>query len=104
VVLGMFLDGLSMLVVTIPIVFPVITGLGFDPIWFGVVAVIVIEMGMITPPVGLNVFVVKGVAADVPMTTIFRGVLPFLLAMVIGLLLIILFRQIAHVIPNTMFG
>jgi tripartite ATP-independent transporter DctM subunit len=104
VVLGMFLDGLSMLVVTIPIVFPVITGLGFDPIWFGVVAVIVIEMGMITPPVGLNVFVVKGVAADVPMTTIFRSVLPFLLAMVIGLLLIILFRQIAHVIPNTMFG
>ncbi|TPE43124.1 TRAP transporter large permease, partial [Amaricoccus solimangrovi] len=67
VVLGMFLDGLSMLVVTIPIVFPVVTALGFDPVWFGVVAVIVIEMGMITPPVGLNVFVVKGVATDVPM-------------------------------------
>jgi TRAP-type C4-dicarboxylate transport system permease large subunit len=90
--------------VTIPIVFPVITAAGFDPIWFGVVAVIVIEMGMITPPVGLNVFVVKGVAPDVPMTTIFRGVLPFLLAMAIGLLLIILFPQIALVIPNTMFG
>ncbi|UOM35019.1 TRAP transporter large permease subunit [Acuticoccus sp. I52.16.1] len=62
VVLGMFLDGLSVLVVTIPIVFPMTKALGFDPIWFGALAVIVIEMGMITPPVGLNVFVVKGVA------------------------------------------
>ncbi|MGO4855411.1 TRAP transporter large permease [Phaeovulum sp. W22_SRMD_FR3] len=104
VVLGMFLDGLSMLVVTVPIVFPVIQMLGFDPIWFGVVAVIVIEMGMITPPVGLNVFVVKGIAGDVPMATVFRGVLPFLLAMLIGLLLIILFPQIALFIPQAMFG
>ncbi|WP_108661317.1 TRAP transporter large permease [Acuticoccus kandeliae] len=104
VVLGMFLDGLSMLVVTIPIVFPVVTGLGFDPVWFGVVAVIVIEMGMITPPVGLNVFVVKGVAADVPLTTVFRGVMPFLLAMIVCLILIIVFPQIALFIPNSMFG
>ena len=104
VVLGMFLDGLAMLVVTIPIVFPVIQQVGFDPIWFGVVAVIVIEMGMITPPVGLNVFVVKGVARDVPITTIFRGVAPFLLAMFVGLLLIIMFPQIALLIPNSMYG
>lgn len=104
VVLGMFLDGLSMLVVTIPIVFPVIQELGFDPIWFGVVAVIVIEMGMITPPVGLNVFVVKGVAQDVPMATVFKGVLPFLLAMILALLLIIIFPQIATLIPDSMFG
>ncbi len=104
VVLGMFLDGLSMLVVTIPIVYPVIKALGFDPIWFGVVAVIVIEMGMITPPVGLNVFVVKGVAEDVEMATVFKGVMPFLLAMFVGLLLIIAFPDIALIIPNTMFG
>ena len=104
VVLGMFLDGLSMLVVTIPIVFPVIVQYGFDPIWFGVVAVIVIEMGMITPPVGLNVFVVRGVAPDVPMATIFRGVMPFLAAMLVCLILIILFPQIALMIPDTMFG
>ncbi|WP_353475703.1 TRAP transporter large permease (plasmid) [Salipiger sp. H15] len=105
VVLGMFMDGLSMLVITIPIVFPVITGFGFDPIWFGVVAVIVIEMGMITPPVGMNVFVVRGVAGpDVPLTTVFSGVAPFLLAMVVGLILIILFPSIATIIPNTMFG
>lgn len=104
VVLGMFMDGLSMLVITIPIVFPVILSMGFDPIWFGVVAVIVIEMGMITPPVGLNVFVVRGVATGVPLTTVFKGVFPFLLAMLVALLLIIAFPQIALFIPNSMFG
>lgn len=104
IVLGMFMDGLSMLVVTVPIVFPVVVGLGFDPIWFGVVAVIVIEMGMITPPVGLNVFVVRGVAEDVPLMTIFRGVTPFLIAMLVGLLLIIAIPGIALILPNSMFG
>lgn len=102
VVLGMFLDGLAMLVITIPIYFPVITALGFDPIWFGVVAVIVIEMGMITPPVGLNVFVVRNVAQGVPLATVFKGVTPFLIAMVICLILIVLFPQIALLIPQSM--
>ncbi len=104
VVMGMFMDGLSMLVISIPVVFPVITAMGFDPIWFGVVAVIVIEMGMITPPVGLNVFVVRGVAGNVALTTVFRGVFPFLIAMIVGLILIILIPQIALFIPNSMFG
>lgn len=104
VVLGMFLDGLAMLVITIPIYFPIVTALGFDPIWFGVIAVIVIEMGMITPPVGLNVFVVRNVAEDVALSTIFRGVIPFLIAMVVCLLLIIAFPQIALLIPNSMFN
>jgi len=104
VVLGMFLDGLAMLVITIPIYFPVVTALGFDPIWFGVVAVIVIEMGMITPPVGLNVFVVRNVAQDVALATVFRGVTPFLVAMIICLALIVAFPQIALIIPNSMFG
>ncbi|MEM9104366.1 MAG: TRAP transporter large permease [Pseudomonadota bacterium] len=104
ILLGMFLDGLAMLVVTIPIYYPVVVALGFDPIWFGVVAVIVIEMGMITPPVGLNVFVVRGVAGDVPLATIFAGVIPFLLAMIATLLLIILVPAIALFIPNSMFG
>ena len=102
-VLGMFMDGLAMLVVTIPIFFPIITGLGFDPIWFGVVAVIVIEMGMITPPVGLNVFVVKSVAQDVPMATIFRGVIPFWIAMAVCLLAVVVFPQIALMLPSAMF-
>ena len=102
-VLGMFMDGLAMLVVTIPIFYPIVTGLGFDPIWFGVIAVIMIEMGMITPPVGMNVFVVKGIAPDVPMSIIFRGVLPFWFAMLVCLGLIVLFPQIALLIPQAMF-
>lgn len=104
VVLGMFMDALSMLVITIPIVFPIILSLGYDPIWFGVIAVIVIEMGMITPPVGINVFVVKGIAPTVPMATIFRGVLPFWFAMLVALVLLIAFPQLALFIPESMFG
>ena len=80
-----------------------ITGLSFDPIWFGVVAVIVIEMGMITPPVGLNVFVVKSVAQDVPMATIFRGVIPFWIAIAVCLLAVVVVPQIALMLPSAMF-
>jgi len=102
IILGMFFDGLAMLVVTMPVVYPIVTGLGFDPIWFGVVVVVVIEMGLITPPVGINVFVVKGVARDVPMATIFRGVLPFWFAMAVCLGLLIIFPQIALFLPGQM--
>ena len=104
IILGMFMDGLSMLVISIPIVYPVIMSFGFDPIWFGVIAVIVIEMGMITPPVGINVFVVKSVAENVPMLSVFKGVLPFWFAMLLCLVLIIIFPQIALLIPDTMFN
>ena len=82
--------------------FPIISGLGFDPIWFGVICVIVIEMGLITPPVGINVYVVKGVATDVPMATIFRGVLPFWIAMAVCLALLVLFPEIALFLPDRM--
>ena len=102
IILGMFFDGLAMLVVTMPVVFPIISGLGFDPIWFGVVCVIVIEMALITPPVGINVFVVKGVATRVPMSTIFKGVLPFWFAMAGCLFLLVLFPEIALFLPNQM--
>ena len=104
VLLGMFFDGLAMLVVTMPVVFPIVSGLGFDPIWFGVICVIVIEMGLITPPVGINVFVVKGVASGVPMSTIFRGVFPFWFAMAACLLILILFPEIALYLPRQMKG
>lgn len=104
VLLGMFMDELAMIVLTIPIVYPIIIQLGFDPIWFGVILVIVVQMGLIAPPVGLNVFVVRSVVPDVPLLTIYRGVMPFLVAMVLALLLIIIFPQIALVIPNSMFG
>ena len=103
-VLGCFLEGFAMLVLTMPIFFPVITSLGFDPIWFGVVVVLTLEMGLITPPVGVNVFIVKSVAPEVPLGTIFAGVAPFLLAMVVTVVILTLFPQLALFLPNTMIG
>ncbi len=104
VALGTFLEGLAMLVLTLHIVFPVIIELGLDPIWFGVVVVIVLEMGLISPPVGVNVFVVKSVAPDVPMGTIFKGIWPFWLAMAVCLAFLVAFPKIATFLPDTMFG
>jgi len=102
ILLGMFLEGFAILVLTVPIVFPIVTALGFDPVWFGIFMVIVLEMGLISPPVGINVFVVKGVAEDVPMSRIFAGILPFWLAMVACVALLVAFPQIVLVLPNSM--
>lgn len=101
-VLGCFLEGFAMLVLTMPIFFPIITQLGFDPIWFGVLVVLTLEMGLISPPVGVNVFIVKSVVPHVPLGTIFRGVMPFWLAMIVTLVLLVAFPQIALYLPNTM--
>ena len=103
VVLGTFLEGIAMLVLTLPVVFPVILELGYSPIWFGVIVVIVLEMGLISPPVGVNVFVVKGVAPDVPLEKIFNGIWPFWLAMLVCLLILVVFPEIALYLPNRMF-
>ena len=104
IILGTFLEGFAILVLTLPIVHPLIIQLGFDPIWFGVVMVIVLEMGLISPPVGVNVFVVKSIAEDVPMRQIFIGILPFWFAMGVCLAIIVVFPQIALLLPNTMFN
>jgi tripartite ATP-independent transporter DctM subunit len=77
-ILGMFVDGISMLLLTLPIVFPVINQLGFDPIWFGIVVTKTVEIGLLTPPVGLNAFVVRSVAPEIPLPAIFRGCVPFI--------------------------
>ncbi len=97
---GFFMDSMALVVVTIPIFFPVVMKLGFDPIWFGVIIVLVAEMGVITPPVGVNVFVIKGIAPDIPLHIIFRGILPFLVALVIVTILLVLFPQIAMFLPS----
>jgi tripartite ATP-independent transporter DctM subunit len=104
VVLGCFMEGYAMMVLTLPIVFPVVTGLGFDPIWFGVMLVIMLEMGLITPPVGINCFIVKSVAPEVELSEIFRGVLPFMLAMAALVGLLIAVPDLALHLPNTMLG
>ncbi|MEM1237403.1 MAG: TRAP transporter large permease [Pseudomonadota bacterium] len=103
IVLGMFMDGFAILVLTVPLVQPIIEPLGVDMIWFGVLMVIALEMGLISPPVGVNVFVVKGIAKDVPLNTIFRGIWPFWFAMFAALVLIFLIPQIALFMPQTMF-
>lgn len=104
VILGTFMEGFAMLVLTIPIVLPIITTLGYDPIWFGIVMVVVVEMGLISPPVGMNVFVVKGVAQHVPLGKIYAGIVPFWIAMAVCVFLLILFPQIALFLPDTMMG
>jgi C4-dicarboxylate transporter DctM subunit len=91
-----------MIILTVPIIFPVITELGFDPIWFGVIIVMTVELGLIHPPVGMNVFVIKSVVKDVSFATIFKGVLPFVVTDIIRLIILIVFPMIALWLPSQM--
>ncbi len=100
--LGCVMDCFAIMILTTPILFPVIKSLGFDPIWYGVMMVIVLEMGLITPPVGMNVFVIGGVAPDIPMTTVFKGIWPFFIACCVALVLLTVFPQLATFIPSQM--
>jgi C4-dicarboxylate transporter DctM subunit len=97
---GCFMDALGMILLTIPIFYPVAVAIGYDPIWFGVVIVLVTELGVITPPVGINVYVVSGIAKDVPLEVIFKGAFPFVLTLVTYLVIMILFPQIALYLPS----
>ncbi len=100
-VLGCFIDALALILLTIPIFLPVaVNVLGYDPIWFGVIIVMVVAMGVITPPVGMNVYIVKGVAGNVPLEVIFRGIWPFLIAIIAALALLISFPQLATFLPS----
>src|SRR6266403_2218685 len=103
-VLGCLMDAMAMVILTVPIVFPVVTALGFDPIWFGIVIVMTVELGLIHPPVGMNVFVIKSVIKDVNMSTIFVGVLPFVVTDLIRLVILILFPLLATWLPQRMIG
>jgi C4-dicarboxylate transporter, DctM subunit len=102
IVAGCILDSMAMILLMVPIVFPVIVSLGFDPVWFGIVIVIVAELGLITPPVGINVYVINSIIRDIKLTTIFRGVMPFVFTDLIRLALLILFPALALFLPNTM--
>lgn len=97
---GCFVDALGLVMLTIPIFYPVVLDLGFDPIWFGVIIVAVTQMGVITPPVGVNVYVVGGIERDIPLQMIFEGALPFLWALIVSVILLILFPQIALFLPH----
>ena len=94
------MDALALITLTVPIIYPVVMALGFDPIWFGVIIVLVTEMGVITPPVGVNVYVIKGIAKDVPLGTIFKGTVPFLIALIVAVGILIARPEIATFLPG----
>jgi TRAP-type C4-dicarboxylate transport system permease large subunit len=102
VVLGSAMEELSMILLTVPVFFPVITALGFDPLWFGILVVIVVQIGMISPPVGMNIFVVKNLLNHISIGTLFRGVMPFNVALVILLAVILAFPGLATYLPGLM--
>jgi tripartite ATP-independent transporter DctM subunit len=97
---GTFMDSMGLIVLTIPIFYPLVQKMGFDPIWFGVIIVLVAEMGVISPPEGVNVFVIKSIAPEVPLQSIFKGVLPFLAAMIVCTIIIMIFPIIATFLPS----
>jgi tripartite ATP-independent transporter DctM subunit len=101
-VLGCLMDAMAMIILTVPIIFPVIQQLGFDPIWFGIIIVMTVELGLIHPPVGMVVFVVKSVVKDVSFTTIFKGVLPFIATDILRLIILIAFPAITLWLPGKM--
>lgn len=103
-ILGMVMNIIPMMMLTLPVLFPTVIGLGFDPIWFGVIMVIMMEMGQITPPIGINVFVIHGVAKkyDVKMATIYRGIIPFVIVEILVIILLTIFPEITLWLPNSM--
>jgi TRAP-type C4-dicarboxylate transport system permease large subunit len=103
-VAGFFLPPVAVIVMTAPILLPIIEQAGFDPYWFAVVFTINMEIGLITPPVGLNLYVINGIVPDVSLPTVLRGALPFMLCMVLGIVLLCLFPGLATWLPNLMMG
>jgi C4-dicarboxylate transporter, DctM subunit len=104
-VLGMFMDTLSMMVATIPLAFPVVSAVGVDPIWFGVFIVLMCELGLITPPVGMNLFVVQGIRPDKgPVADVIRGAIPYALIMILFAVLLIAAPGIATWLPELVRG
>jgi len=100
IILGCVMNVLPVIILTLPVIFPTVMALGYDPIWFGVIMILIAQIGVITPPIGMNVFAISGVAKDVPLGTIFRGIMPFWIAMVIAIAILIAFPQIALFLPN----
>jgi TRAP-type C4-dicarboxylate transport system permease large subunit len=104
VALGTVIEGLAMIFLTVPIFVPLVEGLGFDLIWFGIVMVMVVEISLITPPIGLNVFVIKSMLPDVPLKTIFKGITPFFIADLVRLALVVFIPSLALWLPALVYG
>ena len=100
-IMGCFLDALAMILLSVPIFYPIVLDLGYDPIWFGIIVVMVVELGLITPPIGMNVFVIKGMVQSVPLVSIYKGVLPFVIGQVVLIIAVFLIPEIALWLPET---
>ncbi|MCL6609494.1 MAG: TRAP transporter large permease subunit, partial [Geminicoccaceae bacterium] len=103
-VAGCFLPPAAIILMTTPIVLPILVAAGFDPVWFGVILTLNMELGLITPPVGLNLFVINGIAPDVPLGTVLKGALPFMLLMVVAIVILCLFPGLATWLPDQLMG
>jgi TRAP-type C4-dicarboxylate transport system permease large subunit len=101
-VLGCVFESLAMMLLTLPVFFPLVVELGYDPVWFGVLMVVLVEISLITPPIGMNLFVIRSVVQTVPTTTIFRGILPFVAADIVRLAIILLLPALILFLPNKM--
>ncbi|MCM3088643.1 TRAP transporter large permease [Bhargavaea ginsengi] len=99
-VLGMFLEGIAIMVLTLPIVYPIITQLGFDGLWFGVIMIMIVNLGVLTPPLGLNIYIISGVIKDVPIEKLFRGVIPAIVTMVVFIIVLVIFPDIVTFLPE----
>jgi tripartite ATP-independent transporter DctM subunit len=104
IILGMIMDELPMIMLTVPIFLPIIQSYGYDFIWFGIYIILVMELGAIAPPVGLNCFIIQGVSKDIPLGTIYKGALPFTITILVGIIIITIFPQIVLVLPNLIKG
>ena len=104
IVLGCFLEGIGMVLITVPVFQPLVTKFGYDPIWFAIIVVIMVEVGLIHPPVGMNLFVIQAQAPDVKITSIYRGIIPFLIAPLILIVLMFLFPGLALWLPKVLYG
>jgi TRAP-type C4-dicarboxylate transport system permease large subunit len=101
-VLGAVFEEVSVMLITLPFVMPLIIGFGYSPVWWGIINVIVIEIGMIAPPIGLNVFVVQSLARDIPMKTVYQGIMPFFYALLATLALLLAFPPLTMWLPQTL--
>jgi C4-dicarboxylate transporter DctM subunit len=104
ILLGCFLEGIGMVLITVPVFLPLVKQFGYDPIWFGVILVIVVEVGLIHPPVGMNLFVIQAQVPDVKLTSIYRGIMPFLIAPFLLIALLLAFPEIALWLPKKLYG
>jgi C4-dicarboxylate transporter DctM subunit len=104
IVMGCFLEGIGMILITVPVFLPLIKSFGYDAIWFAIIVVVVVEVGLIHPPVGMNLFVIQAQAPDVKIGSIYRGIVPFLLAPLALIILLLLFPEIALWLPRALYG